>query len=165
MKDPQSDSNPGRKPLFHFWRCFWLTFLVVSLAYAWYCFYAPPNEIAWAKSYVAAQTQAAEGDKPMILYFSGQWCAPCRIMKRNVWADKEVTEAVNAAFVPVMIDVGDPESASVMQQFGVGAAPNTVIADSNGNVFRKQAGGMSKADFLEFLGDAKPTAARLANFN
>ena len=49
--------STGRKSrIFH--RCFWLTFLVVSLAYAGYSFYAPGNRIAWADDYATAMVNA-----------------------------------------------------------------------------------------------------------
>jgi thioredoxin 1 len=159
MNDSQSTSQNERKPLFHFWQCFWLSFLVLSLAYAWYCFYVPSNNIAWAENYDIAQRQAVESDKPVILYFTGQWCVPCRIMKRTVLADKEVTAAVNADFIPVMIDVGNPDAIAAMKRYGVGGAPYTIITDSKGNVLQQKQGGMGKADFLELIGALNPPAA------
>ncbi len=62
------DHNPSKKSFFHFW----LSFPVVSLAYAWYCFYVPSNSIAWADNDTAAQQKAVEADKPVILYFIGK---------------------------------------------------------------------------------------------
>lgn len=159
MNDTLSESRPDRKPFFNFWRCFWLTFLVVSLAYAWHCYYVPSNSVAWAESYDAAQSQAIQSDKPVIIYFTGEWCVPCRIMKRNVWADDEVAAAVNAKFVPVMIDIGDPNAAATMSRYGVGAAPNTTVIDSQGNVLQQRQGGMGKAELIEFLGLANPSSA------
>lgn len=152
-----SETPAKRKKFFHFWRCFWLTFLVVSLAYAWYCFYVPANSIAWADSYAAAQQQAAGTGKPVLLYFTGQWCVPCRIMKRQVWADEEVTAAVNDNFIPVLIDVDDPESASVMERYQVGGPPVTIITDPQGEALRWRTGGLGKSEFLELLQPSKPS--------
>ena len=146
----EAGSSP-RKKIFHFWRCFWLTFLVLSLAYAWYSFYVPPNDIAWAADFTSAQLQAADEDKPMILYFTGQWCVPCRIMKRQVWADDEVKTQVNTQFVPVAIDVGDPSNEATLARYNIGGAPATIVTDAEGNALRWRVGGISKAEFLELL--------------
>ena len=111
MNPPLSPSTSNTEPstdrirTFRFWRCFWLVFLVVSLAYAWYCFYVPANTIAWAANYASAQTLATDSGKPIILYFTGKWCVPCRVMQRQVWADEEVAAAVTARFIPVAIDL------------------------------------------------------------
>lgn len=75
---PSTDvgSPPSRGKSSQFWRVFWLTFLVVSLGYAWYSFYAPSNRIAWADNFTDAQQQAAKSDKPLLLFFTGKWCSP-----------------------------------------------------------------------------------------
>ncbi len=155
-----SESPLGRKKCFHCWRCFWLTFLVVSLAYAWYCFYVPSNGVAWAGNYTVAQQQAVQDDKPMILFFTGKWCVPCRIMKRNVWADEQVTATVNAAFIPVTIDVDDPHATEAIRHYSVGATPTTIVTDPQGNVLQQKQGGMDKTEFLELLGTLKPFAEK-----
>lgn len=154
-----SGSPSGRKRLLHFWRCFWLTFLVVSLAYAWYCFYVPSNRIAWADNYDVARQRAVDTRKPIILYFTGKWCVPCRIMKREVWADEQVAAVVNGQFIPVAIDVGNPESAAVSARYKVGGTPVTIIVDPQGHALRWRAGGLGKSEFLELLARSKPSGA------
>jgi len=143
-----------------FWRVFWLAFLVVSLAYAWYSFYAPSNRIGWADNFAAAQQQAVESDKPIILFFTGKWCSPCQIMKRQVWADDQVMNNVNAAFIPLTIDVDDQSAAAILSRYGAGVTPTTIITDSNGNVLQRKSGRMSKEEFLDFLGKLNSTAAK-----
>ena len=146
-----SASKPVRAK-FNFWRWFWIATLVVSLPYAWYCFYVPANRIAWAEDFTSAQKQASQTRKPIILFFTGKWCVPCRIMKRTVWADEQVTALVNKSFIPVMIDVDYSDSAAVRSRYSVGVTPSTIITDSNGNVLQQKTGGVGKADFLEMLG-------------
>ena len=135
--------------------------LVVSLGYTWYCFYVPSNNIAWADSYTSAQQEAARSGKPLILFFTGRWCVPCRIMKRNVWADEQVAASVNSGFVPVMIDVDDPDAAPARSRYRVGSTPTTIITDPPGKVLVQAEGGMGKTDFLELLAKLKPSAAPL----
>ena len=153
-----SESPLGKKRKFQFWRCFWLTFLVVSLAYAWYCFYVPANNIVWADNFASAQKQAAESGKPMILHFTGKWCVPCKIMKRQVWADKEMEKRVNSQFTPVAIDIDNPEDAEVLTRYNVTGSPVTILTDPQGNALRWQAGGMSKSEFLNLLRGPNPSA-------
>lgn len=152
-----SESPPSRKGVFHFWRCFWLTFLVLSLSYAWYSFYAPSNDIAWADNYDSAQQKANDSDKPIILYFTGEWCSPCRVMRRQVWADEEVKTLVNSQFIPVAIDVDNPDDAAVLARYQVEGAPVTIITDPEGNALRWRAGGIGKTEFLEFLKTPTPS--------
>lgn len=147
-----SASRPGRKESPWWWQAFWLSFLVVSLGYAWYCFYVPSNSIAWADGYAAAQQQAAQSGKPMILFFTGKWCVPCRIMKRTVWADDQVEATVNARFIPVLVDVGDPAAAAAaLERYNIGATPTTIITDPQGKVLEQVQGGIDKSEFLKLL--------------
>lgn len=139
------------KKRFRFWQGFWLAFLVVSLAYAWYSFYVPSNDIAWVGDYTSAREQATDSGKPIVMYFTGTWCVPCRIMKRQVWADDEVTALVNEKFIPVAIDVDNADNAEVMARYKIGGSPITVVTDSKGNVVDWRGGKISKDEFLEFL--------------
>lgn len=153
---PSNDSVPASvRGSFNFWRWFWLSFLVVSLAYAWYCFYVPSNSIAWVDSYTSARAQAAQADKPIILFFTGEWCVPCRIMKRTVWADEQVAASVNARFIAVTIDVDDPSAAETLERYRVGPTPITIITNPQGEILRQRVGGIGKADFLALLGEVE----------
>jgi len=168
MNDAQFQSTPSTDPTlrphrakFNFWRWFWLATIPVSLVWVWYDFYAPANHVTWAKDYGSAQQQAAQSGKPIIVFFTGKWCVPCRIMKRNVWADKQVEATVKAGFTSVMIDVDDPKAAETVSRYHVVATPTTIFIDPNGNVLERVERGMGKMEFLELLGRLKPSAAPL----
>ena len=140
------------------WIWFWRATLVVSLSYAWYCFYVPSNGIVWANNYTSAQHQATQSGKPIIIFFTGKWCVPCKIMKRQVWADDQVMNTVNAAFIPVTIDVDDPDNAAVLVRYNVGVTPITIVTDPNGNALQWRVGGIGKSEFLELLRVSSPSA-------
>lgn len=166
MNDLRSESSPSTGPEpgpsqrnFNFWRWFWLSTIPVSLGWLWHDFYAPENHIAWAKDYASAEQQAAGSGKPMILFFTGAWCSPCRIMKRNVWADGQVEATVNARFTPVMIDMDDPQAAAVVSRYRVFATPTTVITDPNGKILLQVQGGIDKTHFLGLLAQPNLSAS------
>lgn len=155
-------ASPAKAPRskFNFWRWFWLSTIPVSLGWLWYDFYAPANQISWAKDYASAEQQSAKSRKPMILFFSGKWCSPCRIMERTVWADNEVEAAVNSRFTTVMLDVDDPHAAILLSRYRVGATPTTIIVDAYGEVLTSVQGGVGKTEFLELMARAERAAAR-----
>jgi thioredoxin 1 len=156
---PEPESQPSKGKSGQFWQVFWLTFLVVSLGYAWYSFYAPSNRIVWAANYTTAHQQAVESDKPIILFFTAKWCSPCRIMKRNVWADEQVMNTVNSAFIPVTIEVDDPVSAAALSRYRIGVTPTTIITDPQGKVLARIEARMDKTNFLELLRRLNSSAA------
>ena len=156
---PSTDANvKAPRGKFNFWRWFWLGTIPVSLLWLWFDFYVPANHIAWAKDYAAAQQQSARSGKPILLFFTGSWCVPCRIMKRTVWADRQVEAVVQAGFTPVTIDLDDPKAAETVRRYQVVGTPTTVITDPQGNVWQWKCGGMSKTEFLDLL--AKPNPDR-----
>lgn len=140
-----------KRPSGRFWQLFWLSFLGASLWYAGYSFWAPSNEIDWAKDYSSAQIKSSESGKTMILFFTGKWCSPCRVMKRQVWADEEVMKVVNEKFLPVMLDADDPAVAAVMSEFGIQGTPWTVFLNPSGVPMEAKYGAIGKSDFMKIL--------------
>jgi protein disulfide-isomerase len=166
MNDPTSQSSSStditsqsHRGKFNFWRWFWLGTIPVSLVWVWFDFYVPANQITWAKNFASAQQQATQSRKPIIIFFTGKWCVPCRIMKRTVWADEQVEAVVNAGFTPVMIQTDDPNAAETVSRYHVVATPTTIIADSQGNILERAEGGMGKTVFLGWLGKVMPNGS------
>ena len=75
-------------------------------------------------------------------------------MKRNVWADDQVMNTVNTAFIPVTIDVDDPDNAAVLVRYNIGGTPITIVTDPNGNALQWRVGGIGKSEFLDLLGQS-----------
>lgn len=134
-----------------FWSVFWLTFLAVSLCYAWYSFYAPSNDVKWTNNISSAKKLAEDSDKNILVFFTGKWCSPCRVMKRQVFADDEVMKAINAKVVSVEIDVDDPKNEALIKQYNINATPITLFMDAKGKVIDYGVGKIEKTKFLEML--------------
>ncbi|SDS38493.1 thioredoxin family protein [Winogradskyella sediminis] len=141
----------SKKKTHPFWSFFWLTFLVVSLWYAWHSFYAPSNDITWKDNLESAQKLAYNSDKNIMVLFTTEWCSPCRIMKREVFADNEVTKAMDAKVVSLEINIDDPNSETLVKQYNIGATPITIFIDPEGKVIDYAVGKVGKTKFLEML--------------
>lgn len=137
------------------WKWFWLTFLMVSLTYAWYSFYVPSNHIKWDDTITTVQKITNNFDKNTILFFTGKWCVPCRIMKREVFADEEVESLINSQFTSVMIDMNNLKTKDIVNHYKVGATPTTIIVNSKGEVLDFAIGKIEKKRFLEILHNVK----------
>ena len=85
------------------------------------------------------------------MIFTAVWCVPCRIMKRQVFADPEVMTEVNRRVVPVMVYVGDPGADEAIERYHVKSTPITILTDPQGLVLDHAVGGIDKSEFLELL--------------
>lgn len=148
MRTNKTNSKKKSNP---FWSIFWLTFLAMSLWYAWYSFYAPSNDVKWTNSISTAKVMANNSDKNVLVFFTGKWCSPCRVMKRQVFADDEVMKAINAKVISVEIDVDDPKNEELIKQYNINATPITLFIDSKGKVIDYGVGKIEKTKFLEML--------------
>lgn len=138
-----------------FWKFFWLAFLVVSLGYAWYSFYAPSNDISWTDDIKSAQKIANNSEKNIMLFFTGTWCSPCKIMKRQVFADDEVKKAIDVKIISLEINIDDPKSEALVKQYNIGATPTTIFIDPSGKVIDYAVGKVDKSKFLEMIKNLK----------
>lgn len=157
MKTNKNNSNlkPSKKKSHPFWQFFWLTFLVVSLWYAWYSFYAPSNDITWTNDIESAQKIADNSNKNIMVFFTAEWCSPCRIMKRQVFADNDIMKAIDAKVVPVEINIDDQNAEALVKQYNIGATPTTIFIDPQGKVIDYAVGKVEKSKFLEMLENQK----------
>ncbi|WP_034058424.1 thioredoxin family protein [Lacinutrix jangbogonensis] len=147
--------NSSKKKSHPFWRFFWLTFLVVSLWFAWYSFYAPSNDITWTNDIKSAQRLTNNSDKNIMVFFTAEWCSPCRIMKRKVFADNEIMKAINSKVVSVEINIDNPNSEALVKQYNIGATPTTIFINPEGKVIDYAIGKVEKTKFLEMLENQK----------
>ena len=150
-KRKSSTINKSKKKPHPFWSFFWLTFLVISLWYAWYSFYVPSNDIAWSNDIVKSKVLAKNSNKNILIFFTGKWCSPCRIMKREVFSDSEVMKAIDAKVVPVEINIDDPNMEKLVKQYNIGATPTTVFMNPKGKVMDYAVGKVDKKKLLEMI--------------
>ncbi len=86
-----------------------------------------------------------------MVFFTGKWCSPCRIMKREVFADHEVKKAMDAKVVSIEIDIDDPNAEALVKQYNIGATPTTIFINPEGKVIDYAVGKVGKIKFLEML--------------
>ncbi|HEV2292383.1 MAG TPA: thioredoxin family protein [Tepidisphaeraceae bacterium] len=109
---------------------------------------APKEIVPWRSDLSAARTEAQTSGRPVLAYFTADWCGPCHSMKSTTWADAGVEEALRR-YVPVRIDV-DLNSAAAME-YNAQVIPKFAVLDAAGNVVKSAEGYMDPQQFLAWL--------------
>ncbi len=93
----------------------------------------PAEQVRWRDDLPAALAEARAANKPVLLYFTADWCGPCQYMKRNVFSDAGVGRATEA-YVPVRIDHDVRQDLIV--QYQVEGIPWFGVLDADGRPVR-----------------------------
>jgi thiol:disulfide interchange protein len=109
---------------------------------------APKEIVPWRTDFNAARDEAKASGKPVLAYFTADWCGPCHTMKGTTWADAKVEEALRG-YVPVKVDVD--VNTPVAMQYDAQAIPMFAVLDGDGKVVRSAAGYMNPTEFLAWL--------------
>jgi thiol:disulfide interchange protein len=104
--------------------------------------------VPWRTDADAAIQDARTASQPTLLYFTADWCGPCRYMKENTWSDPAVAKALES-YQTVKIDIDkQPDTAARYQIRGI---PRMIVLNPDGSVQRDEAGGMDPAYFVSWL--------------
>ncbi len=140
----------------------WLLATVEIIAVQWptikgWYYKAPPAQsakaesaVAWRTDYAAAQAEAKETGKPILLDFTASWCPPCQLMKAEVWTDSEVGKAVHENTIPVLVDVDLPVNEELSRRYEIHQIPTILLTDAAGARL-KQANYMSAEEVKRFV--------------
>ena len=102
---------------------------------------APANgRLRWRTDAAAAEREAIKGHRPLLLFFSADWCMPCKEMLRRSFADAAVSELVARRFVPLLVDVTDDESPAraIRDRYRVVALPTLLVRDGERERLRQE---------------------------
>jgi len=112
---------------------------------------AEPETVNWRTDFKAALAEAEANGRLVLLDFTASWCPPCQTMKHEVWPDEAVRQAVEAEYVPVLLDIDEPGPRRLAERYGVGSIPTIIVTDAQGNELRRGQY-MSARKMVGFLG-------------
>jgi thiol:disulfide interchange protein DsbD len=129
-----------------------LLFVVASPAFVWSFWLEAANASGLALDHALAA--AREAHRPVLLDFSADWCAACRILDRETYADPTVI-AEARRFVTIRVDASrsDDATAALAKRFDVRVLPTVVFVSSRGEVLvsPRVAGAVAPAAFVREL--------------
>jgi len=101
-------------------------------------------EVNWLTDFKAAQEQARNENKPLLVDFTGSdWCPPCILLEKQVFSQPEFAEYARRNLVVVKVDFPRRKPLSREQQqaneqlaarYGIRAFPTILMMDADGGV-------------------------------
>jgi thiol:disulfide interchange protein DsbD len=114
----------------------------------------PAGKIAWMPYDQAILAKAAEEKKPLIIDFYADWCAPCRIMDKEVFSDHDVVKLMRN-LITVQVDLTNvkPSHDRLLRQYQIRGIPTTVFINRQGTEETKLriVGLVTKSEFIKRL--------------
>lgn len=127
--------------------------IIVGVLFAVWRVSGPASASAWHNNVDDAITQAGQSRKPILVYFTADWCPPCQSFKKQVLADSDVKATLESQFVLVMIDLTQQggDNAKLANKLGVRSIPTLILYDADGQEIDRKNGGMDAGYFQQWL--------------
>lgn len=119
-------------------------FALSSLAVA-----GPNRGIVWQKDFRQAARQSARQRKPMLVLVTAPWCGYCQKMQRETFTDRNIADAVNTGYLPVMVDNDTNER--LVGALGVEGLPTTLVISPDLKVISSTSGYQSAKELQATL--------------
>jgi thiol-disulfide isomerase/thioredoxin len=98
---------------------------------------ADQEPIPWRDDYLAALRESVDEGRPVYMYFSAEWCAPCRKVEATTYRDAEVVDALQG-LVPLKVEYF--AGSGLANKFQVVAIPTLIVIDQHAEVIARRLG-------------------------
>ena len=99
----------------------------------------------WERDIDAGFNKATDDGRPVFVFFTADWCPPCRRLKQGVLHDPDVMDGLAENYVLVKVDLTDRRGPNngIAQEFGVRGIPTVVLMDMETGEYDRFTGGGS----------------------
>jgi len=111
--------------------------------------YPAGSRIVWNEFDPALFARARTENRPLFLYFHGQWCTWCRDFQDESLEHDDVVEVIRRGYIPVLIDLD--RRRDLFTRYGGRGLPFVVIVDAHDDVRGRFTGHVGPGDLSRVL--------------
>jgi len=99
----------------------------------------------------SALSQAKKQNKKVMAFVFATWCEYCSVMEKDVLSLPEISDYINASYIPVRLENSSVEAAGVREKYYVSSYPTFLFLKGDGSEFDRIVGQVEKETFLSTI--------------
>ena len=96
------------------------------------------KDSVWGKDFAAAEEEAKQLNRPLVVHFWATWCGPCNQMEREVLATQPVLKTLDGGYVAVKVNYD--KNPKVVKRFNITSIPADLIIAPDGKILASTVG-------------------------
>lgn len=111
------------------------------------------DQVTWQHDLSQARQTSAQTGKPVLMYFTAQWCPGCHAMRAYIFGEETIAADIMRDTVPVKVDMTRTTEANqpIAQQYRADMLPLLVLTDADGREIARYTQGAWPDQFSPWL--------------
>ena len=96
-----------------------------------------------------------------VYHFGAKWCAPCQLLKKQVWENEEIKAFLKDKKVKLWkFDADDPEHATFFKYYKISSYPTVILLDKDklSDIMLKTTGYKNKESMKKLINEKIPSS-------
>lgn len=93
---------------------------------------------------------AKSKNKLIFVYFSADWCLPCKVMEEEIYNQKHIYSLYNKHFINYKVDVSQANGPNLKLMYGATELPTLLMLNAKGQIQDQYKGGASESKIMDF---------------